>query len=328
MVVRPNRPLSYLVTGVSGQGGFFTARYFLKRGARVVGVSRTPVSKDSPHLLLLSRYAGFRHFQVSEYTSSAITHLVSTVKPERFLHCAGFRDLPATPDEVKQCFRTNCDLLEMFLGALADHAPDCRVLFLSSAEIFSKDGPIPVNEQSPINPSNEYGRSKVVGMQILRDYMQRRGIFGASAICFNHDSFLSPRSHLVRLVPRKLVMVKRGLMARAAFFDVEMRRDWSHAKDFARAFDLMLEQAGPKDFVVASGKATTLKDYILLSCQLLGLNADDSVEFRTSAAETSYDRVADSSQIQALLGWQPRYAIEQLCSEMIWLEQRNVVRVT
>lgn len=322
------RELTYLITGVSGQDGFFSARHFLKNGARVVGVSRTPLARSNPQLWLLNSYPAFNHVHMPEYTAKAINDLFSAVKPDRLVHCAGFRDIPSNPDEVRQCFFTNCDLLEMLLEGLVKHAPDCHVVFLSSAEIFRKDSGGPLNESSPIGPDNEYGVSKVRGMQIMRYFMKHRAVSGSSAICFNHDSFLSPSAHLVRLVPKKLLMVKRRLLPRASFFNVEIRRDWSHAKDFSQAFDLMLEQSAPEDYVVASGNAISLKNYVSLSCRLLRMEVDEVVDFVVRDSETSYSRVADSRRIKSRLGWQPKYDIERLCSEMIGWEGRGLAKVS
>ena len=243
------------------------------------------------------------------------------------MHCAGFRDIPSNPDEVRQCYFTNCELLEMLLEEVVKHAPRCRVVFLSSAEIFRKNTGRPLNEGSPVDPDNEYGMSKVRGMGIMRYFMDHRAVFGSSAVCFNHDSHLSPAARLVKIVPRKLLMVKRGLISMTEFFNVDVCRDWSHAADFTRAFDLMLEQSVPEDYVVASGNAMSLKNYVGLSCRSLNLTVNDAVRFERRESEMSYDRIADSRRIKDELGWRPFYDIERLCSEMIWWESRAMSKV-
>ena len=314
--------LNYLITGVTGQDGFFSARHFLKNGATVVGVSRRPLSKGGPHIDLLCKYPRFRYIHFPEYTSSAIARLVSETKPDRILHCAGFRDIPTTEDEVSQCFHTNCDILEMLVRAVVRSAPASRLLFLSSAEIFSRDTQAPLSENSFVAPKNQYGVSKVRGMEIINHFRITKGIFAVSAICFNHDSCLSPPTHLVRLVPRKLLMLKNGIIPIARFYDTLIQRDWSHAKDFVQAFDLMLEQPIPEDLIIASGVSTTLQEYIDISCDFLGIDGRESLIFESGQDGNTYDRIANPARLKTKLGWKPGFDIRAICKEMIRWETR------
>lgn len=313
--------LTYLITGVNGQDGFFSARSLLKKGLNVVGVSRRRLS-EAAQLALLNKYPHFQLVSHPEYTSSTVSSLVAKVRPDRIIHCAGHRDIPRTEEEVAQCFHTNCDILEMLLGAVVKFAPECRLLFLSSAEIFSRDVTMPLSERSPVAPANEYGVSKARGMEIINHFRTTQNVFALSAICFNHDSCLSPSTHLVRLVPRKLLMLKLGVTRVANFYDISIRRDWSHAKDFANAFNLMLEQAAPEDLVVASGMPTTLEQYIKMSCEILGIEDEASVIFESRQDAKTYNRVADPGRLKTKLGWKPEYDVEMLCKEMIWRENR------
>lgn len=244
------------------------------------------------------------------------------IEPARIVYCAGFRDIPRTPSEVAACRFTNETLLEGVLGAVTAQRRPARVIYPSSAEIFKRAGLTPLRENSDLGPANEYGKAKVAGMQIVEHYRSTQGIFACSAICFNHDSMLSPAHHLARVVPRKLVSLKRRQAQRVSFYDVATLRDWSHAKDFIRAFDLMLEQAAPHDFVVASGQARTLEDYIELVSDVLGLSCSNEVDFVKRPDLESYHRVADSTLIQRSLGWEPRVDLRRLAREMVYLETR------
>jgi len=315
-------PLTYLITGVNGQDGFFSARSLLKKASNVVGVSRRCLS-ESTRLALLDKYPHFQLVSYPEYTSSTVSSLIAKVRPDRIIHCAGYRDIPRTEEEVAQCFHTNCDILEMLLGAIVKFAPECRLLFLSSAEIFSRHVTTPLNERSPVGPANEYGVSKARGMEIINHFRTAQNVFALSAICFNHDSCLSPSTHLVRLVPRKLLMLKLGVTRVARFYNISIRRDWSHAKDFANAFALMLEQAVPEDLVVASGIPTTLEQYINMSCEILGIEDEASVIFESRQDAHTYDRLADPGRLKTKLRWDPAYDVEMMCQEMIWWENRT-----
>lgn len=154
-------------------------------------------------------------------------------------------------------------------------------------------------------------------MKQVQDFRMGRNIFAVSAICFNHDSFLSPESHLVRLVPRKLLRFKADTGSVLEFYNTDMRRDWSHAKDFARAFDLMLEHSTPADFVVASGRSTSLREYINLTCDLLDIKSRHFLVSEKRTHEDTYDRIARTDRIHQQLGWNPQVTLRHLCRQMI-----------
>jgi GDPmannose 4,6-dehydratase len=312
----------YLVTGVSGQDGFHSARRFLRQGSKVAGLSRQTLDKSKPHVQLLARDPNFQFYSVPEYTHAGIQTLIRDIKPDRIVHCAGFRDLPSNDSEVAQCYFTNSELVDSLLKAIAESAPRARFLFISSAEIFGKPRSVVVDEDTPLDPQNHYAISKIQGMLRVTDFRTTKDVFAVSAICFNHDSFLSPAHHLVRLVPNRLSKLKSGQIEHLAFYNAEIRRDWSHAEDFAAAFELMLEENTPEDCIVASGKSVTLREYINLTCDLLGIDGNSNLTFETRESEDNYDRIACSDRIKQRLGWKPRISLSDLCREMIRYEQQ------
>jgi GDPmannose 4,6-dehydratase len=312
----------YLVTGVSGQDGFYSARRFLRQGATVAGISRRTLETSKPHVRLLALNNNFKFHSLPEYTEARIRSLIRDFQPDRMVHCAGFRDIPSNDSEIAQCYFTNGDLVDWLLKGIADAAPRARLLFISSAEIFGKTRSIVLDENTPLDPQNHYAVSKIQGMRRVADARAARDVFAVSAICFNHDSFLSPDHHLVRLIPNKLLKLKSGRIERLTFYNTEIRRDWSHAGDFAAAFDLMLEQNTPDDFVVASGKSATLREYIDLTCDRLGITVNSNLTFENRKSEDTYDRIACSDQIKQRLGWKPRISLSRLCREMIRCERQ------
>lgn len=318
MIASPGR--TYLITGVTGQDGFYAARRFLRRGHLVVGVSRQKPGAAKSHVQLLAGKPNFRFVSLPDYTPGRIRELFQEIRPDRIVHAAGFRDLPSNDSEAAQCYFTNSELVNLLLNAIADWAPRARFLFISSAEIFGKTQGAVLDEDTPLSPQNHYAISKVQGMQQVSHFRKVRDVFAVSAICFNHESFLSPPTHLVRLVTRKLLALKSGRVDHAMFYNTAMKRDWSHAKDFVAAYDLMLEQRTPADFIVASGNGVTLREYIELACCLAGISSRDRVEFQEKPDEDTYDRIACSDRIKQQLAWKPEISLRRLCREMIHCE--------
>jgi GDPmannose 4,6-dehydratase len=256
-----------------------------------------------------------------EYTPSGVRELIRDVRPDRVVHGAGFRDLPSNESEAAQCYFTNSELVSLLLSSIAEFTPRAKFLFISSAEIFGRTQKTILDENTPADPQNHYAISKLQGMEEVKRFRTTRGVFAVTAICFNHDSFLSPLSHLVRLVPKKLLALRSGKVDRVTFYNTNMRRDWSHARDFVAAFDLMLEQGTPTDFIVASGKSTTLREYVDLSCSLLGITSKDRLFFDERDDPGTYDRIGCPDKIKGQLGWQTHVSLRQLCREMIHCER-------
>lgn len=316
--------MKYLITGVNGQDGFFAARHFLKKGHEVFGVYRRKELEFSPQLRFLKTWPLFKPVHISSYEEEIVSALIGSVIPDRVVHGAGFRDIPGNADESAQCFFTNVTLVEFLLKALKKKSPQCHFLFLSSGEIFDRAQKGALHELSRRAPQNDYGTTKVYGMELINSFRQSGNCFATSAICFNHDSVWSPPDHLVRLVPKKLLRLKKKPEEMANFFNVGMKRDFSHASDFVRAFDLMLENRVPNDYVVASGTPTELKVFIALCCGLIGLDPNHSVIWKENPQMQTYDRIADPSKIKRELMWQPRYSLQKLCREMIYWEKKRM----
>ncbi|HJZ11028.1 MAG TPA: GDP-mannose 4,6-dehydratase [Acidobacteriota bacterium] len=315
---RVSRDELVLVTGVSGQDGFYFARRCLKQGLKVLGTSRKTV-QESWRLQVLSAYEGFQLYPVTDYSVCFLDGLFTRSQPGLVLHGASFRDIPRNEEESKEVFFTNCHLFERLLNSVRRHSPHSRVLFLSSAEIFgAREGQV-FDEASPLDPQNDYARAKVKGMEIARQFRQE-GLFVACAICFNHDSIFSPADHLLKLVPRRLLKVKTGQSDKAVFYDTDIFRDWTHAEDMASAFEKMLRHAEPLDLIVASGQACRLKDFIHICCELIGID-HSVVTTESQNGGPSYDRMADSRRLQRLLQWQPRWRIHDLAAKMIAFEK-------
>jgi GDPmannose 4,6-dehydratase len=303
-----------LVTGVSGQDGFFISRHLLKKGHRVLGVSRRQV--DSPHVLLLAKYPKYQHYAISKYTKSNIEALFREVQPDRVFHAAGFRDIPSTDEEVAQCFFTNVELLAIIIAAIRQNSPKTRLLFISSAEIYGKNAGI-AHEKTAFNPENPYAVSKIEGMQQI-EFFRSNGGFGSVAICFNHDSFLSPTTHLAISVVRKLLKSRES----STFFNTSIHRDFGHASDFSVAFDLILSHHTPDNFVVCTGTHVSLDDYINMTCHYLKIEPAAITRSVQPDLET-YARRGDSQKIRSLLGWTPRFTVEKICKNIIYWEKKN-----
>jgi GDPmannose 4,6-dehydratase len=304
-----------LVTGVSGQDGFFISRDLLKKGHRVLGVSRRQV--DSAQVHLLTQYPRYRHYAISRYTKSNIKTLFREVQPNRVFHAAGFRDIPSTEEEVAQCFFTNVELLAMIIAAIHENSPRTRLLFISSAEIYGKNAGI-AHEKTTFNPENKYAISKIQGMQQI-ELFRSQGGFGSVAICFNHDSFLSPTTHLAISVVRKLLRLRES----ATFFNTSIHRDFGHASDFSRAFDLMLSHHTPDNFIVCTGTHVSLDHYINMACHYLKIDPYAITRSVKNDLET-YPRKGNSEKIKNLLGWKPRFTLEKICKNIIYWEKRKL----
>jgi GDPmannose 4,6-dehydratase len=205
------------------------------------------------------------------------------------------------------------------LAALQQLQPRCRFYFAGSSEMFGRVRETPQNEATPFHPRSPYGISKVAGHYLTVNYRESYGMFACSGILFNHESPRRGHEFVTRKVTSTAARIKLGLASEVRLGNLDAVRDWGHAKDYVRAMHLMLQQTAPDDYVVATGKAHSVRDLCEIAFSAAGLDYRDWVvvdERLLRPAEVS-SLLGDSSKARSVLGWSPTYTFESLIHEMV-----------
>jgi len=260
-----------IVTGVSGQDGFYLSHYLLSLGYRVVGIKRRT---STPNLQRLRTLIGSPNFHIVDGDISDLSSLKDAVrkfKPDELYHLAAQSHValswkyPTTTCELTGLGVLNC------LEALRQEKPDARFYFAGSSEQFGNsinaEMSCALNEDSLMDPESPYAAAKVFGFNISRVYRRSYNMFTACGILFNHESPLRGEEFVTRKITSQLARVKWGLQEYVELGNMDSCRDWGFAGDYVRAMHAMLQLDKPDDFVIATGSTHSVRKFFDACCK-------------------------------------------------------------
>ena len=309
---------SAVITGITGQTGSYLADLLLEKDYKVYGLKRRSSSFntdridhlfDNPNLKLI-------YGDLSDYSS--IVNLVSDVKPDIFFNMAAQSHVRVSFDIPEYTVDVTGTGVIRCLEAIKKYCPQTRYLQASSSEMFGATPP-PQNETTPFHPRSPYAVAKVSGYYSTINYREAYNLFACNTICFNHESSRRAETFVTRKITRAAARIKLGLQNELYLGNLEAKRDWGHAKDYAKAMIQILESDTPDDYVVSIGEMHSVKEFAELVFNKLDLDYQKYVKFDPKYLRpTEVDALqGDSSKIRNKLGWKPEYTFEMLVDEMI-----------
>lgn len=310
-----------LITGITGQDGSYLSEYLLGLGYEVHGLVRRVALEDPER-----RFTRIAHLvdRIQLHAASlesypSIFNVVSRYNFDECYHLAAQSFVAESFSDGFSTMNTNINGTHYVLAALRELRPECRFYFAGSSEMFGKAREVPQNETTPFHPRSPYGISKVAGFELTRNYREAYGMYCASGILFNHESPRRGFEFVTRKITSTAARIKLGLAAELRLGNLEAQRDWGHARDYVRAMHLMLQQPDPDDYVVATGKTHSVRDFCANAFQLVGLDWERYVvidEKFQRPAEVDL-LVGDSTKARATLGWLPTYDFDELIQDMV-----------
>jgi GDPmannose 4,6-dehydratase len=310
-----------LITGITGQDGSYLAELLLAEGYEVHGIVRRVALEDAAHRL--SRIADIRDrlqlHAASLESLPSLFHVIRQVQPDELYHLAAQSFVSYSFDDAFSTFRTNIDGTHFVLESVKQAAPECRVYFAASSEMFGLVEEVPQNERTRFHPRSPYGISKVTGYDLARNYREAYGMFVCSGILFNHESPRRGFEFVTRKITSYVARIKRGTARELPLGNLDARRDWGYAADYVRAMHLMLQQEQPEDYVVATGETHSVREFCELAFRHAGLDYNEFVVTRPELYRPSevHLLLGDATKARQHLGWQPTCAFEQLVRMMV-----------
>src|SRR5688572_7954037 len=310
-----------LITGITGQDGSYLAEELLARGYEVHGLVRR-VALEAPQ----RRTERIAHLldQITLHPASlesypSIFHIVSRYDFDECYHLAAQSFVAESFADGFSTMNTNINGTHYMLATLRELQPKCRFYFAGSSEMFGKVREAPQKETTPFHPRSPYGISKVAGFDLTRNYREAYDMFCVSGILFNHESPRRGFEFVTRKITAAVARIKAGQQKDLSLGNLEARRDWGHAKDYVRAMHLMLQQDTPDDFVVASGRSHTVRQFCELAFGQADLDYRDYVVqddrfYRPAEVESL---IGDATKARSVLGWTPGHDFESLVKDMV-----------
>ena len=304
-----------IVTGITGQDGSYLAEFLLDKGYEVHGIVRRCSTSNTSRLEDIPKI----NLHYGDLTETAnLIDLMYSVQPDEIYalgaqsHVRVSFDVPEYTSDV-----TGIGTLRL-LEAMRKAAPKARLYQAGSSEQFGSSPP-PQNEMTPFSPESPYAVSKIYSYHIVNVYKKAYGLFASNGICFNHESPRRGDSFVTRKITKAAARIKYGLQDKLVLGNLDAFRDWGHAKDYVRAMWMMLQHHEPDTFVIATGEAHSVRDFLEISFNMLGLDPYKYVEIDKDLyrpSEVNY-LLGDPSKIREVLGWEPKITFKQLVEEML-----------
>ena len=309
--------LRAIVVGSSGQDGTLLTRLLSERGYEVVGLSRSALSDP----------AGIWGGGVVDITNpQAVVELLSRTRPNEvyFLAAHHHSSEDNQGDEgILFCASTEIHLMALvaFLEAIRRVAPDARLFYAASSHVFGTPREAPQDENTPINPETVYGITKAAGLFACRRYRKAHHIYASVGILFNHESYLRNARFVSKKITAGAAGVKRGIVERIVLGNLDASADWGYAPDYVNAMHRMLGLKEAGDFVLATGRAHTVREFAEAAFNYVGLDYRPYVQ----ADETLIQRklpglVGSPARFMAASGWKPSLNFTEMVHTMVQQE--------
>jgi GDPmannose 4,6-dehydratase len=316
---------SALITGITGQDGSYLAEFLLQKGYQVHGLVRRASQLNTSRIDHLYRDEHENpplRLHYGDLTDpQALNHLIQELEPDEIYNLAAQSHVRVSFDMPAYTLMTvGVGALNVLESArLLNLKKPVRVYQASSSEMFGKALETPQRETTPFNPQSPYGCAKVYAHHQTVNYRRSYGLFACSGILFNHESPRRGETFVTRKITRAGARIKLGLQSKLYLGNLNARRDWGYAKDYVESMWLMLQQEDPDDYVVATGRSATIKEFLELVFDCLGLDWKKHVEIdprylRPSEVDML---VGDATKARERLGWKPQTSLEQLVELMV-----------
>ena len=317
-----------LITGVTGQDGSYLAELLLEKGYEVHGIIRRASSFNTEridHIYQDPHFAGTRLFlhYGDLCDANSLAKLIDDVKPHEVYNLGAQSHVRVSFDMPIYTAETVAMGTYKLLEAIRDFqdksGQQVRYYQASSSEMYGKVVETPQKETTPFYPRSPYAVAKVAAHWITVNYRESYGMHASCGILFNHESPRRGETFVTRKITRAVGRIKMGLQEKVFLGNLDSKRDWGFAGDYVEMMWRMLQQDEPDDFVVATGRTISVREFADLAFKAAGLNFADHVEF-----DPRYLRPAevdlllgDPTKAKDRLGWVPRTTVEQLARMMV-----------
>jgi GDPmannose 4,6-dehydratase len=316
-----------LITGVTGQDGYYLAEFLHEKGYEVYGLVRRSSLNIEQRLGKLASYVHVEHGDLTD--SLSLREVLSRVQPDEIYNLAAQSHVAwsfKTPESTFDITGAGCLRL---LEAMRQTSPHSKFYQASSSEMFGQVQEVPQTERTPFHPRSPYGVAKVAAYWATVNYREGYNLFTCNGILFNHESERRGEEFVTRKISIGVARIKLGLQDKLALGNLEAKRDWGYAPEYVRAMWLMLQQDEPDDYVIATGETHSVREFCEIAFAHVGLDYRDFVvedpQFYRPAEVNLL--IGDATKARQKLGWKPETTFRQLVERMVDADLENQKRL-
>jgi len=351
-----------LITGITGQDGAYLAEFLLNKGYEVHGIKRRSslINTDRIDHLYQEPHVENRNFflHYGDLTDSLnLTKIINAIQPDEIYNLAAMSHVAVSFNLPE--YTANVDALGTLRilesVRLLKLENKVRIYQASTSELFGKVHEVPQNEKTPFYPRSPYGVAKLYGFWITKNYREAYKMYASNGILFNHESPIRGETFVTRKITRAVSKISKGLQNKMYIGNLNSKRDWGHAKDYVKVMWKILQAPKPDDWVIATGKTVTVREFIILAFKFIGVELEfindgldeigivykiesnlktnikvgdevvkvDPKYFRPSEVDIL---VGDASKAKKELGWEAETSLEKLIEDMMSSDLKLVER--
>ena len=317
-----------IITGITGQDGSYLADFLLEKGYRVIGLKRrtSVISTDRIDHVLENQEHDFVLEYYNLHDSGAFYRLINKYQPDEIYHLAAQSHVRVSFEVPEETVATVAMGSLRILEAIRTLNPNIRYYQASSSEMYGDNTDVPQNEETRFLPASPYACAKAFAHNLCRNYRESYGMHISSGILFNHESPRRGETFVTRKITIAAAKIACGMQDKLYLGNLDSKRDWGYAGDYVEAMWKMVQHDEPGDFVIATGKTYTVRQFLQEVFDLAGLKVTDHVEI-----DQKYFRphevpvlLGDPSKAKRILDWEPKVNFEELAKMMFESDLRKV----
>lgn len=327
-----------IITGITGQDGYFLTRLLLSKGYDVYGVVRRNSQNSIGNL---------RHLPPEERESIKIywgditdnlfvDSIIKDVQPDEIYHLAAQSFVSFSFDNPRLTYDVNIGGTLNVANSVMNYSPHSRTYFAATSELYGKVQEVPQKETTPFYPRSPYGVSKLAGFWTMKNYRESYDLFMSNGILFNHESEMRGPEFVTRKITLGVASIYHGLNESIELGNLDAKRDWGYAEDYVYAMWLILQHKKPDDFVVATGETHSVREFVEEAFKCIGIDIEWNgsgvkevgIDTRTKKALVEINPqffrpaevdllIGDYSKAEKELGWKPKVKFNKLVKIMV-----------
>lgn len=309
-----------LITGIAGQDGSYLADMLLSQGYEVHGIVKRESVEDVQRLSNLGHCIDRIHLHpISVNNHLSLYKLFRDIQPDECYHLAASSFVHYNFDDEFLILNNNFNSTHYLLSTIKELKPSCRLYFAGSSEMFGEPDESPQTELTRFNPKSIYGISKIASYYMIRNYRDKEDLFACTGIMYNHESPRRGHQFVTRKITSTVARIARGEANSLSLGNLDALRDWGWAPDYVQAMWLMLQADTPDDYIVATGRLHTVREFVDIAFRLAGLDykkyvTTDPRFFRPSE---KIPLCGNPAKIEVALDWRNTRSLEEIIASML-----------
>lgn len=309
-----------LIIGISGQDGTLLSNFLFKKNYIVYGIIRNSSKKIfNSSLLNLIEKNNVKILNCNISTEEDLKRNIIKINPKEIYYLATTHELPVSKKNFNDVMEVNVKGLLSILEIIRNEKLKSRIFYAASSNVFSGTNISPQNEDTPMSPLSLYSIAKSTAIDLINFYKINFNIFACFGVLYNHESALRKDDFVTMKIVSTALKIKFGYEEKIILGNINDKKDWGCAEDFVRAMWLMLQSKKPENYVIGTGKLTSVKDILKYTFDYLDLNWKNHliIDKKLFRKKNEISLIADFSKIKKNLGWAPSRNFDEVIRNMI-----------